>query len=237
MLAEKLRQLRKKQGLTQEQLAEELHVSRQAIAKWESGADLPDIENLVNISRFFQVSTDWLLDVHMEKEPPHQSKWLLLAFFLFLLGIALGIVSGSFIFGFVLAVLLPCLVLCLGEIVQERKYAKQKQTSLQKELVASKLPRTLYGKVLPTSTAHKKERLKWYALEATLMAGLLSLFDIVGALFGKSTLWKLHALDSPGLDTLLSCGVYFAGMFVLYFFLAYFINEHQVKKYNRLSGL
>lgn len=60
-LSEKLYQLRRKSGLSQEQLAERLNVSRQAISKWESGQSCPEAEKLVAISEFFQVSLDSLL--------------------------------------------------------------------------------------------------------------------------------------------------------------------------------
>ena len=58
---EKVQALRKSRGWSQERLAEELQVSRQAIGKWESGSALPDTENVVELSRLFQVSTDYLL--------------------------------------------------------------------------------------------------------------------------------------------------------------------------------
>ncbi len=57
----KIQQLRKSNGLSQEQLAEKLEVSRQAVSKWESGASTPDIEKLVLISELFKVSTDYLV--------------------------------------------------------------------------------------------------------------------------------------------------------------------------------
>lgn len=60
-LSEKLYTLRKKSGLSQEQLAERLNVSRQAISKWESGMSLPESDKLVSISRYFGVSLDYLL--------------------------------------------------------------------------------------------------------------------------------------------------------------------------------
>lgn len=59
---EKLQEARKKAGYTQEQLAEKLCVSRSAVAKWESGNGLPDIENLKGISQLLDVSIDYLLD-------------------------------------------------------------------------------------------------------------------------------------------------------------------------------
>lgn len=58
---EKLQQLRKKSGLTQEQLAEQLYVSRTAISKWEGGKGYPNIESLKCLSKFFSVSIDELL--------------------------------------------------------------------------------------------------------------------------------------------------------------------------------
>ena len=58
---EKLQQLRKNKGLTQEELAEKLYVSRTAISKWESGRGYPNIESLKEISTFFSVSIDELL--------------------------------------------------------------------------------------------------------------------------------------------------------------------------------
>jgi transcriptional regulator with XRE-family HTH domain len=58
---EKLQQLRKQNNLTQEQLAEQLYVSRTAISKWESGKGYPNIESLKCISKLFSVSIDTLL--------------------------------------------------------------------------------------------------------------------------------------------------------------------------------
>ncbi len=58
---EKLHELRKNKGLTQEELAEILFVSRTAISKWESGRGYPNIESLKEISKFFDVSIDDLL--------------------------------------------------------------------------------------------------------------------------------------------------------------------------------
>ncbi len=58
---EKIQQLRKQRNLTQEQLAEQLYVSRTAISKWESGKGYPSIESLKYISKFFSVTIDELL--------------------------------------------------------------------------------------------------------------------------------------------------------------------------------
>ena len=61
-LGEKLKSARKSAGLTQEQLAEKLLVSRQAITKWEADKGIPDIENLKKLSKLLNISIDYLLD-------------------------------------------------------------------------------------------------------------------------------------------------------------------------------
>ncbi len=58
---EKLQELRKGRGLTQEELAKELFVSRTAVSKWESGRGYPNIDSLKEISRFFKVTIDELI--------------------------------------------------------------------------------------------------------------------------------------------------------------------------------
>ena len=60
-LNEKLQQLRKQKGLTQEELAQALYVSRTAISKWESGRGYPSIDSLKAIAKFFGISVDELL--------------------------------------------------------------------------------------------------------------------------------------------------------------------------------
>ncbi len=59
--AEKLKSIRKQAGMSQEQLAEKLGVSRQAVTKWETDAGIPDIENMMAISVLFDISIDELL--------------------------------------------------------------------------------------------------------------------------------------------------------------------------------
>lgn len=60
-LSEKLYELRKKSNLSQEQLAEQLGVSRQAVSKWESGKAVPESETLISISEYFGVTLDYLM--------------------------------------------------------------------------------------------------------------------------------------------------------------------------------
>lgn len=61
-IGEKIREARKSAGLTQEQMAEKLMVSRQAITKWESDKGIPDINNLKAISSLLNVTIDYLVD-------------------------------------------------------------------------------------------------------------------------------------------------------------------------------
>lgn len=60
-LGEKLQFLRKHNGLSQEQVAEKLNVSRQAVSRWETGA-IPDMENVIKISNYFDCSLDYLMN-------------------------------------------------------------------------------------------------------------------------------------------------------------------------------
>lgn len=59
--SEKLITLRKGRDLTQEQLAEQLNVSRQSISKWESGQVIPEVEKIIELSKVFNVTLDYLL--------------------------------------------------------------------------------------------------------------------------------------------------------------------------------
>jgi len=68
MLNEKIHRLRKGKGLSQEELASQLTVSRQAISKWELGESVPDTENVVQLSKIFGVSTDYLLNDEYESD-------------------------------------------------------------------------------------------------------------------------------------------------------------------------
>ena len=61
-LGQKLKEIRKKFGLSQESLAEIMNVSRQAITKWESDEGLPDVSNLQELSKVFNLTVDYLLD-------------------------------------------------------------------------------------------------------------------------------------------------------------------------------
>lgn len=67
-LHEKIYILRKKNGLSQEALAESLGVSRQSVSKWEIGEATPEVSKLLSLSKLFGVTTDYLLNDEMEEE-------------------------------------------------------------------------------------------------------------------------------------------------------------------------
>ena len=67
-LAEKLTIQRKKAGMSQEQLADRLGITRQSVSKWEAGSSIPEISKLVAMSEIFRVSLDYLLKDYLDEE-------------------------------------------------------------------------------------------------------------------------------------------------------------------------
>ena len=65
-LEEKLTHLRKREGLTQQKLADALNVSRQAISKWEVGTAVPSTDNLIHLGRLFGVAVDVLVNEQLD---------------------------------------------------------------------------------------------------------------------------------------------------------------------------
>ena len=100
---EKLQMLREARGWSQEELAQQINVSRQALSKWESGASIADTENVIALSRLFGVSTDYLLLEESEaastpaagSAPAKESKWPVprIAWLVVLFVSALGLIA------------------------------------------------------------------------------------------------------------------------------------------------
>ena len=89
---ENLKYLRKEAKLTQEQLAEKLNVSRQAVTKWESGQSLPDIQNLKEMAGMFGVTMDALVgDIGTKKESVINKKIKDIGYFIFADVVVIGI--------------------------------------------------------------------------------------------------------------------------------------------------
>lgn len=70
ILADKIIKLRKKHGMSQEELAEKIDVSRQSVSKWESAQSIPDLDKIIQLSELFGVSTDYLLKDKIDEEQP-----------------------------------------------------------------------------------------------------------------------------------------------------------------------
>lgn len=68
ILADKIIRLRKKNGWSQEELADKMNVSRQAVSKWESAQSIPDLEKIIQLGTLFSVTTDYLLKDEIEEE-------------------------------------------------------------------------------------------------------------------------------------------------------------------------
>lgn len=68
ILADKIIRLRKKNGWSQEELADKMNVSRQAVSKWESAQTIPDLEKILQLGALFSVTTDYLLKDEIEEE-------------------------------------------------------------------------------------------------------------------------------------------------------------------------
>jgi len=68
ILADKIIRLRKRNGWSQEELAEKMNVSRQAVSKWEGAQTVPDLEKILCLARLFGVTTDYLLKDELEEE-------------------------------------------------------------------------------------------------------------------------------------------------------------------------
>ncbi len=79
ILADKIMNLRKQNGWSQEELADKLDISRQSVSKWESGTSIPDLDKILKLSTLFGVSTDYLLrdeiedTLYMEVEMPEDN--------------------------------------------------------------------------------------------------------------------------------------------------------------------
>ena len=106
-LGVKIQFLRKQNGMSQEQLASQLTVSRQAISKWELDSCVPDTDNIVQLSKLFKVSTDYLLNDDIECDINHSdtkndsncNKFAVDSKTAFIVGI--GIIAIGFIVSFV----------------------------------------------------------------------------------------------------------------------------------------
>jgi len=137
-LGEKIHHLRKLRGMSQEELASQITVSRQAISKWELGESIPDTDNVFQLCKLFSVSADYLLndEIESDKDIPvvrentdklkQKYRLILLyavmgAFFIFL--VVLGFMSRSIIVAIVGGIYIIAfgLGLLVAKILKKRK--------------------------------------------------------------------------------------------------------------------
>lgn len=112
VFSERLQTLRKEKRLSQEQLAELLNVSRQAVSKWESGQTYPEIDKLIKLSDLFNITIDDLIkdktseciatindDSQKEETQKDEEPLENLMTGAFLIGIVIGMITGNYIWG------------------------------------------------------------------------------------------------------------------------------------------
>ena len=126
ILADKIILLRKKQGWSQEELAERLEVSRQSVSKWESGLSIPDLNKIIGMSELFGVSTDYLLKDEIEepsfsepKEEPEESVRMLEAEEANAYLDTVDRISWRMAFAVLLCILSPVCLIVLGGLASE----------------------------------------------------------------------------------------------------------------------
>lgn len=93
-IGEKIKELRKQNNFTQEDLANKLNISRQTISKWETNLSLPDIDNIIMLCNLFNISSDELLQ--LRKISSNKKKLLLLDIIIAIIGF-IGIIIFSYL--------------------------------------------------------------------------------------------------------------------------------------------
>jgi len=140
-LGEKILHLRKLGGMSQEELASQITVSRQAISKWELGESIPDTDNVVQLCRLFNVSADYLLnddvesemDIPIVRENSEKLKkkyhlimvYVLMAVFLIAV-VVFGFLTQSIMYAIVGAIFIVCFGLGLLFVKVSRKNQKNR---------------------------------------------------------------------------------------------------------------
>lgn len=134
-LKDKLLTLRKEKGLSQQQLADQLHVSRQSISKWELGESEPTLNNIIMLSEIFHVSTDYLLKENNESTSVQQSQqastFLVIGTLINLLGTFIGYMLWQY-YQNILSLLFGMSVQVMGCILFEYFALKEHDHAAQK---------------------------------------------------------------------------------------------------------
>lgn len=150
-LASKIQQLRKAKGLSQEDLADAIGVSRQAVSKWESAQSSPDLDKILSLSDYFGVTTDYLLK-DVESPPPilpqkYDAKvFTLLATIINIIGFFVALIlmfrwqtNTAVLLGAILMVI-GCGIFAVGQSIGKHKAEAKKQFWLINVWVLSIMP-------------------------------------------------------------------------------------------------
>ena len=142
-LSEKIVKLRKQKGLSQEELAECLNVSRQTISRWELGSALPDATNIVQLSKLFEVSADYLLNEEYKSDQDipavKHHKDFLMVFALQIMCFVFHIISCVYLKGF-----FPLQII---SIIINLFFAKKLYNELQQYNILSELVKIYYTNI------------------------------------------------------------------------------------------
>lgn len=186
MLTQTLRQSRQRMGITQQQLADQLFVSRQTVSSWETGRNQPNLDTLAKMAEALGVTTDFLLGRDSEKLRQHSSA-LLVAALPMMICIRLVVVTTSTVLWFE-----DTLIAILAIILIRRHYQSRTKWST--------LPSTgLLGGVLLISSMTNLFGMG-LAIQATfLIAGALIAADVVGSLCPTHTPWRWQSVKAKGL--------------------------------------
>lgn len=138
-MADRIQQLRKTKGISQEELADRIGVSRQAVSKWESGQSSPDLEKVILLSEFFDVTTDYLLK-GKEPQPGDRERrgqdariYAAVATAVNFIGLVTAVMiwveeqrASSVAVGFIVFAL-GCMIQVLGQVIGEEHKAEAKR--------------------------------------------------------------------------------------------------------------
>ena len=132
-LGERIRELRRSKGLSQEELAGRTGVSRQAVSKWEMDQSLPELDKLLALSRFFQVSADYLLKGEERAQPKKADAriFAVVATALNAVGLLVAVAgwieeqTARSISGGLVATTMGCMVFAVGRVVGEQNSCRR----------------------------------------------------------------------------------------------------------------
>lgn len=131
-VADRIQKLRKTKGISQEELADKVGVSRQAVSKWESGQSIPDIERIIIMSDYFEVTTDYLLrgiekKTEETKKKPDARIFSIVGTTLNFIGLIVAIMiwheeqaASSVAVGLIIMVI-GCMIFVIGQIVSSEE--------------------------------------------------------------------------------------------------------------------